>query len=103
MRFRFRGKSGRNHDVDVTDRHIAKILSKMQDLPGQDLFQYVNGEGEARDISSQDVNAYLREITGEDFTAKDFRTWAGTVLTTTALRELDGFGSQAQAKRNVVH
>ncbi|MDQ2824094.1 MAG: DNA topoisomerase IB, partial [Verrucomicrobiota bacterium] len=80
LRFTFRGKSGIKHDVDVTDRHIAKIISKLQDLPGQDLFQYVNDEGERCDLTSQDVNDYLREITGQDFTAKDFRTWAGTVL-----------------------
>ena len=80
LRFRFRGKSGRQHEVDVTDRRIARIVSKLQDLPGQSLFQYVDDEENVRDITSQDVNEYLREITGEDFTAKDFRTWAGTVL-----------------------
>src|SRR6478736_2115548 len=80
LRFRFRGKSGRHHEVDVTDRHIAKIISKLQDLPGQDLFQYVDDDGKVGDISSQDVNEYLRESAGEDFTAKDFRTWGGTVL-----------------------
>jgi DNA topoisomerase I len=101
MRFRFRGKSGRNHDVDVTDRHIAKIISKLQDLPGQDLFQYVDGEGETGDISSQEVNAYLREITGEDFTAKDFRTWAGTVLAAIALNAQEKFETKKQAKANI--
>src|SRR6476660_665787 len=75
LRFRFRGKSGRDHEIDVTDRRTAKIVSKLQDLPGQDLFQYVDDDGEIRNISSQDVNEYLREITGEDFSAKDFRTW----------------------------
>ena len=85
LRFRFRGKSGRDHEVDVTDRRIAKIVSKLQDLPGQDLFQYVDDDGEMRDVTSQEVNEYLREITGEDFSAKDFRTWAGTVLTAIAL------------------
>jgi len=101
MRFRFRGKSGRNHDVDVTDRHIARIISKLQDLPGQDLFQYVDGEGETGDISSQEVNAYLREITGEDFTAKDFRTWAGTVLAAIALNAQEKFETKKQAKANI--
>jgi DNA topoisomerase-1 len=101
LRFRFRGKSGRDHEVDVTDRHIAKIISKLQDLPGQDLFQYVDEEGEIRNISSQDVNEYLREITGEDFTAKDFRTWAGTVLTAVALKAQEEFENQKQAKSNI--
>jgi len=74
LRFRFRGKSGRQHEVDVTDRRIAKIVAKCQDLPGQDLFGYISDKGEVRDVTSQDVNDYLREITGEDFSAKDFRT-----------------------------
>src|SRR5207248_7202631 len=85
LRFRFRGKSGRHHEVDVTDRRIARIVSKLQDLPGQQLFQYVNDEGEIQDVTSQDVNDYLREITGEDFTAKYFRTWSVTVLAAMAL------------------
>src|SRR5881628_3745496 len=80
LRFRFRGKSGREHEVDVTDRRLARILLKLQDLPGQSLFQYVDDEENVREITSQAVNEYLHEITGEDFTAKDFRTWAGTVL-----------------------
>jgi len=101
LRFRFRGKSGRQHEVDVTDRRIAKIVSKCQDLPGQDLFQYVNDEGEVRDITSQDVNDYLREITNENFTAKDFRTWAGTVMTAIALNAQGRFETQKQAKANV--
>ena len=85
LRFRFRGKSGRHHEVDVTDQRIAKIVSKCQDLPGQDLFQYVSDDGAVGDVTSQDVNDYLREITNENFTAKDFRTWAGTVLAAIAL------------------
>jgi len=101
LRFRFRGKSGKQHEVDVTDRHIAKIVSKLQDLPGQDLFQYVNGDGQVRDISSQDVNAYVREITGEDFSAKDFRTLAGTVLTAIALQAQEKFETKKQAKANI--
>jgi DNA topoisomerase-1 len=101
MRFRFRGKSGIKHDVDVTDRHIAKIISKLQDLPGQELFQYVDEEGEVRDITSQDVNDYLREITGEDFTAKDFRTWAGTVMAAIALNAVGEFETKKQAKTNI--
>jgi DNA topoisomerase-1 len=100
LRFRFRGKSGREHEVDVTDRHIAKIISKLQDLPGQDLFQYLDDDGKS-DITSQDVNEYLREITGEDFSAKDFRTWAGTILTAIALHAQEKFETQKQAKANI--
>jgi len=101
LRFRFRGKSGREHEVDVTDRHIARIISKLQDLPGQDLFQYLDEEDKVRDINSQDVNQYLREITGEDFSAKDFRTWAGTVLTAIALNAQEKFETKKQAKSNI--
>jgi DNA topoisomerase-1 len=101
LRFRFRGKSGREHEVDVTDRRIANIIAKLQDLPGQDLFQYVDDDGEVRNVSSQDVNEYLREITGEDFSAKDFRTWAGTVLTAIALKAQDKFENKKQAKSNI--
>src|SRR5712692_8215884 len=85
LRFRFRGKSGRQHEVDVTDRRLARIVLKLQDLPGQSLFQYLDDEGNVRDVSSQDVNEYLRQITRDDFTAKDFRTWAGTVVAAIAL------------------
>jgi DNA topoisomerase-1 len=101
LRFRFRGKSGRQHEVDLTDRRIAKIVSKCQDLPGQDLFQYVGDDGEAHSVTSQDVNDYLREITGEDFTAKDFRTWGGTVLAAIALSAQAKFESRKQAKANI--
>src|SRR6266567_3101637 len=101
LRFRFRGKSGRQHEVDVTDRRIANIVSKCQDLPGQDLFQYVDDGGEVRNVTSQDVNDYLREITNENFTAKDFRTWAGTVLAAIALGAQGECETKKQAKANV--
>jgi DNA topoisomerase-1 len=101
MRFRFRGKSGIDHEVDLQDRRIAKTISKLQDLPGQDLFQYVDDEDEVHDLTSQDVNEYLREITGLEFTAKDFRTWAGTVLAAIALNEAGPFETKKQAKANL--
>jgi DNA topoisomerase-1 len=101
LRFRFRGKSGREHEVDITDRRIAKIVSRLEDLPGQELFQYVDADGEVRAITSQDVNDYLREITGQDLTAKDFRTWAGTVLTAMALSAQEKFETKKQAKSNI--
>jgi len=100
--FRFRGKSGKEHSVHVHDRRLARIVQRSQDLPGEELFQYVADDGEGQTIDSGDVNDYLREATGQDFTAKDFRTWAGTVLAARALQEFEGFDSEAQAKRNVV-
>jgi DNA topoisomerase-1 len=99
--FRFRGKSGRQHEVDVTDRRVAKVISKCQDLTGQDLFQYVEENGEVRDVTSQDVNEYLREIAGDDFTAKDFRTWGGTVLAAIARSKQEKFETTKQAKSNI--
>jgi DNA topoisomerase I len=96
LRFRFQGKSGIQHDVDIQDRRIAKIVAKVQDLPGQNLFQYLDDDGEARDITSQDVNDYLREITGEDFTAKDIRTWAAIALNAAGV-----FETKKQAKANI--
>ncbi|MBO0694581.1 MAG: DNA topoisomerase IB [Verrucomicrobia bacterium] len=101
LRFRFRGKSGRQHEVNLTDQRLAKIVAKCQDLPGQDLFQYVSDNDEVHSVTSQDVNDYLREITGEDFTAKDFRTWAGTLLATLALGLQKEFETKKQAKANV--
>lgn len=99
--FRFRGKSGRQHEVDVTDRKVAKVIAKCQDLSGQDLFQYVDDNGEVRNVTSQDVNEYLRQIAGEDFTAKDFRTWGGTVLAAIALSKQEEFQTKKEAKSNI--
>jgi DNA topoisomerase-1 len=100
--FEFKGKSGKPHRIDVHDARLAKLVRRCQELPGQELFGYVDADGAVRDVTSEDVNAYLREIAGEDFSAKDFRTWAGTVLAAIALREFEEFSSQRQAKRNVV-
>ncbi len=100
--FHFRGKSGIEHAVDLNDRRLARIVQQCQDLPGQELFQWVDEEGKVHDVNSADVNDYLHEVGGADFTAKDFRTWAGTVLAARALQEFQAFDSQTQAKRNVV-
>jgi DNA topoisomerase I len=101
VRFRFRGKSGRHHEVDITDRRLAKVIAKCQDLPGQDLFQYLDEGGEVQDLTSQDVNDYLRQIAAEDFTAKDFRTWGGTLLAAIALGKQEEFETKKQAKSNI--
>ena len=102
VRFEFRGKSGIKHEIDLSDPRLARIVGKCRDLPGQELFQYLDEEETPRTIDSADVNAYLREVAGREFTAKDFRTWAGTVLASLALREFEAFDSQAQAKKNIV-
>ncbi|OWW19853.1 DNA topoisomerase IB [Noviherbaspirillum denitrificans] len=102
VEFRFRGKSGVQHTVRVDDPRLARIIRRTRDLPGQDLFQYIDDDGEQRSVGSSDVNDFLREITGEDYTAKDFRTWSGTVLAALALQEYEKFDSEAQAKKNVV-
>ncbi len=101
LRFQFKGKSGKTWRLQVKDRRIAKIVRACQELPGQRLFQYKDEAGEVREVTSADVNAYLREITGADITAKDFRTWAGTVLAALALREFEAFDSQAAQKKNL--
>jgi DNA topoisomerase-1 len=103
IRFAFTGKSGKRHEVTLRDRRLARVVARCQDLPGQDLLQYVDDDGEVRDVRSEDVNAYLREATGgADVTAKDFRTWAGTVLTYRALRALQPGETDRQARKNVV-
>jgi DNA topoisomerase-1 len=102
VRFEFKGKSGVEHEIDLADPRLARIVKECQELPGQELLQYVDDEGNVRDVGSGDVNQYIREVAGEEFTAKDFRTWAGTVLAAMALQELEAFDSEAQAKRNIV-
>jgi DNA topoisomerase-1 len=101
LRFQFKGKSGKTWQLQVKDRRIARIVKACQDLPGQDLFQYLDENGERQSVTSADVNAYLKEITGQDITAKDFRTWAGTVLAAMALNEFETFDSEARAKKNI--
>jgi len=102
VRFKFQGKSGKRHVIDLNDRRLARIVKRCLDLPGYELFQYVDDDGTAHSIDSSDVNEYLRAITEQPFTAKDFRTWAGTVLACVALREFEIFESATQAKKNVV-
>lgn len=102
VEFRFRGKSGVHHNVKVEDKRLARIIGRIRDLPGQELFQYEDDDGNPHTIGSADVNDYLREISGEDYTAKDFRTWSGTVLAALALQEFAKFDSEAQAKKNIV-
>jgi DNA topoisomerase I len=101
LRFQFKGKSGKVWRLQMRDRRVAKIVKACQELPGQRLFVYLDESGEGREVTSADVNDYLREITGQDITAKDFRTWAGTVMAALALQEFEAFDSGAIAKKNV--
>ncbi len=103
MHFEFRGKSGVHHRIDLHDPRLAAIVRQAQELPGQDLFQYEDDDGQPQKISSEDVNTYLHEIAGEDFSAKDFRTWAGTVLAAIALAEFQRFTTKAEAKKNLLN
>ena len=100
--FNFQGKSGVEHTIDLQDRRLAKIVERCRDLPGYELFQYLDSEGNRHSIDAGDVNDYLREVSGDEFTAKDFRTWAGTVLACEVLREFEPVESDTQAKKNVV-
>lgn len=102
VRFEFRGKSGIEHSVAVTDRRIARIVQRCQELPGQVLFQYLDDEGRRQTVQAEDINAYLRDVTGREVTAKDFRTWAGTMLAAEALRAMGPASSKRDAERNVV-
>jgi DNA topoisomerase I len=101
VRFHFVGKSRKQWTTKIRDRRVAKIIRECQELPGQDLLQYRTTTGEIQGISSNDVNIYLKDVTGKEITAKDFRTWAGTVLTAIALRKIEAFDSEARAKKNV--
>lgn len=102
VEFRFRGKSGKDHVIGIQDPRLSRIVKRCQEIPGRELFQYLDQDGKRRSIESADVNAYLREISGEDFTAKDFRTWAATVLAVHALSAMEGVSNERRAKRNVV-
>ncbi len=102
VKFHFRGKSGVEHAIKVHDRRLARIIRRVRDLPGQELFQYIDDEGQRHSIGSSDVNEYLHALTGENYTAKDFRTWSGTVLAAMALHEFGKFDSEAEAKKNVL-
>lgn len=102
IRFRFLGKSKVRHDITLSERRLASIVRSCQDLPGQQLFQYLDEQGQQHPVTSTDVNQYLREITGKAFTAKDFRTWAGTVLATLALQEFEAIDSATAARHNIV-
>jgi DNA topoisomerase-1 len=103
INFSFRGKSKKNWSLSIRDRRLARIVKNCRDIPGYELFQYLDEAGEHQTIDSADVNEYLREITGQDFSAKDFRTWAGTVLAALALQEFEAFDKETEAKKNVVN
>lgn len=101
LRFHFKGKSGKLWRLKLKDRRIAKVVKASQDLPGQHLFQYIDADGAQREVNSGDINSYLKEVSGTEITAKDFRTWSGTVLAALALAEYEKVDSAAAAKRNV--
>ncbi len=102
VRFRFRGKGGKEHEVEFRDRRLARLVKQCQEIPGQELFQYYDADGRRVDVTSGDVNDYLREISGEEFTAKDFRTWAGTVAASMALQEFLEIDDEAGRKKAIV-
>jgi DNA topoisomerase-1 len=102
VRFEFRGKSGVKHAIDLDDPRLAQVVERCRDLPGQELFQYLDDDDQPRTIDSADVNEYLREAAGREFTAKDFRTWAGTVLASLALREFEAFDTKIEARKNIL-
>ena len=101
LSFQFRGKSGKDRSVEFTDAELARVVKRCQEIPGQELFQYIDDEGQRQKINSDDVNNYLRDISGGDFTAKDFRTWSGTLMMSKLLDSLHGFDSKSQAKKQI--
>jgi len=102
IRFDFRGKSGTEHHINLHNKKLANVVRRCQDLPGQELFQYLDEDGQPHGVDSDDVNDYLQAITGEAITAKDFRTWAATNLAALALQQLEAFDTQSKAKKNVL-
>jgi len=102
MRFEFRGKSGVQHAVSVADKRIARIVQRCQELRGEELFKYIDDEGKRQTVDAEDVNAYLQEITGREITAKDFRTWAGTMLVAETLRAIGPAATKREAEKNIV-
>lgn len=103
IRFHFRGKSGKHHDIEFVDKRLAAVIKRSQHLPGERLFEYADVHGHFRPVESTDVNRYLHELTGHEFSAKDFRTWGGTLIVATALRDAGVAASVSQARRNVLH
>ena len=102
VQFEFRGKSGVDHEIELQDRRLANVIKQCQEIPGYEIFKYYDESGERHFVNSEDVNEYLQQITQQDFSAKDFRTWAGTLLTAIELNELGEFDSETEAKKNVV-
>jgi DNA topoisomerase-1 len=103
VKFRFKGKSGKRHEVTVKDRRLARVIKDCLEIPGQELFQYLDEEGQAHDVESEDVNDYLGEIAGDEFTAKDFRTWSGTLLAARFFRDCEPITEETRAaKKDVV-
>ncbi|MBA3695630.1 MAG: DNA topoisomerase IB [Methylotenera sp.] len=102
VKFKFRGKSKIEHDINLQDARMARLIKRLMDIPGQELFQYIDSDGMRHPVNSTDVNEYLKQITGRDYTAKDFRTWSGTMHATMALRVQEPFENVTQAKKNVV-
>jgi DNA topoisomerase-1 len=102
MRFEFRGKSGIQHAVSVTDKRIARVIQRCQELRGEELFKYLDDEGRRQTVDAEDVNAYMQEVTGRDITAKDFRTWAGTMLAAETLRAMGAAGTKREAEKNII-